>query len=100
MIYVEGLGGAVEFDEELGDFTLLEDQNFGNSPVEGELVEDEFVGEFEDDGLVDADEKNFGGLLTIGFLVTEGRVICAIAHILLIIIRPKIIKLISFFIIT
>lgn len=46
---------VLELDEKFGDFLLFKDQDAADGAELAESLEDEFVGDFEDDGIIDAD---------------------------------------------
>jgi hypothetical protein len=53
--YVEGTVGWCELNEKFGDFSLLEDKNFGNWSKRRKLLKNYVIGQFENDSLADTD---------------------------------------------
>lgn len=79
--YITSAVDGSEFDKEFGDFSLLENKNFRNWPEWREFLENYVIGQFENDSLVDTDQKDFGRLLSVGFPVAKTAVRRAMAHI-------------------
>ena len=52
-----------EFYEQFGNLPFLEDEHLDDGPIFAEFLVDELVGDFESDGIVDANEEHSGWLL-------------------------------------
>jgi hypothetical protein len=53
------LFGLGVFDEKFGDFSFFKDKEFYDEAVFSKFFVDHIVGDFDDEGIVDANEEDF-----------------------------------------
>ena len=69
--YVDSKLSFRELNKEFGDFSFLKNQYLCDRPKWTQFFEDLFICQFEDDSLVDTDQKNSAWVFSVRFPITK-----------------------------